>query len=318
LEFFHIQIDDPRADAVSSAVIDRQGTDSIRTDTSQGRGANMARIGDRIRAALDHGLGFFLSSVLVLAVALSMPAHCEAARLGEFLTRKDLSRPVLLDQNGSQLQLPSAMHPHPSLTQGSTPTYLALPLYGGEHLPVATATIDAGAQAGNTGIGPLDLSTLVKAELNAALNTSGLALVDTSKQNYLVEYLPHTARLHQGSGTASVSSPATPQTTTSSSTSNFSKLFSASQWNTWTKSGLSDLKKLLNINSSSSGSGRSASKPSLNLEAQVVGPDSATSGTGAVLPSPVPEPSAWMVFALVLAAGALATHIRRGRVLAAV
>jgi len=254
-----------------------------------------------------------MSSVLVLVVGLTLPSRSEAAKLSQFLTRKDLSRPLLLDQNGTQLQLPSATDHHPSLPQGSTPTYLALPLYGGEHLPVATATIDARAQAGNNGIGPLDLNSVVKAELNAALNTSGLALVDTPNQNYLVEYLPHIARSHKGltagSGTTSTSSSTTGRKSTSSSTSSLSKLLSASQWDRWANSGLSDLKKLLNVSSSSPGSGHSRSKPSLNIQAQVLG--SADQTSGSVLPSPIPEPSGWMVFAVLLGTAGLGHAMRR-------
>src|SRR6516225_3605200 len=124
----------------------------------------MARIYGRIRPALSCSWNsiFFLS--LVLVALLIIPPRCHAARLGQFLTRKDLSRPLLLDQNGNQLQLPSQPHPHPSLTPGSTPTYLAFPLHGGEHLPIGTPTIDSQAQAGSNGVGPLDFNTIVKAE----------------------------------------------------------------------------------------------------------------------------------------------------------
>ncbi len=267
----------------------------------------MARIGCRIRPALCPGPRFVMSSVLALVIGLCLPSHSEAAKLSQFLTAKDLSRPLLLDQNGRQLQLPSAANSHPSLPPGSTPTYLALPLYGGEHLPVAAATIDSGVQAGTNGIGPLDLNTVVKAQLNAALNTSGLALVDSPNQNYLVEYAPHIARSHRrsadGSGT----------TSTSSSTNSLSKLLTASQWDKWANSGLSDLKKLLNISSSSSssGSGQSTPKHNLVIEAQILGPDDQTSGPGTVLPAPIPEPSGWMIFAVLLGAAGLGHGIRR-------
>jgi len=301
-----------------SALVHCHGTESIRTVVSQGKGDNMARTGDRIRPALGRESGSIISAVLVFVIGLTVPSPCEAAKLGEYLTRKDLSRPLLLDQNGNQLQLHSPSHPHPSVTQGSTPTYLALHLYGGEHLPVAMATIDAGAEAGSTGIGPLDLNTLVKAQLDAALNQSGLAQVDAPKQNYLVEYLPHIARSHQdsavGSATSSTTSVTKGHKTSNSSTSDLSKLLSASQWDTWTKSGLSDLKKLLNINSSNSNSGQSNSKPSLNIQAQVLGSANQASEAGTVLPSPIPEPSGWMVFTLLLTA-ALATAMRRGQML---
>jgi hypothetical protein len=276
----------------------------------------MARIGCRLRTPLYLGPQLVVSSVLALVVGLALPLRSEAAKLGQFLTAKDLSRPLLLDQNGTQLQLPSSSHLHPSLTAGSTPTYLALPLYGGEHLPVATPTIDAGAQAGSNSIGPLDLNTLVKAQLNAALDTSGLAVVDTSKQNYLVEYLPHFARSHQestsGSGTTSTSSTST-RKTTSSSSSTLSKLLTASQWDKWANSGLSDLKNLLNIKSSSSNSTSSTSKHNLVIEAQILGPNDQASGPGSVLPSPIPEPSGWMIFAILLGTAGLGYRMRRGQ-----
>jgi hypothetical protein len=50
----------------------------------------------------------------------------------------------------------------------------------------------------------------------------------------------------------------------------------------WSRKGLAELEKLLNINSSKP----TASKPSLNLEAQMVSPP---------LPAPIPEPSAWII-----------------------
>lgn len=274
----------------------------------------MARIGHRDSGRLNLGLGSIAFPVLVLVAGLIIPSRSEAAKLSQYLTAKDLSRPLLLDQNGTQLQLPSPSHPHPSVPQGSTPTYLALPLYGGEHLPVATATIDAGAQAGKNGIGPLDLNSVVVAELNAALSSSGFALVDAPGQNYLVEYLPHIARSHKAGD--STSSSATDQTTTST----LSKLLTLHQWSTWADSGFTDLKKLLNIStsSSSSSSKNSTSKPSLNLEAQILGPDNQMSGSGSVLPAAIPEPSGWMIFALLLGACGLSYGMRRTQKRAAV
>ncbi len=268
----------------------------------------MARIGDRTPGRLILEPGSISLSVLVLAVGLFIPSRSEAARLGQYLTAKDLSRPVVLDQNGTQLQLPSASDPHPSVPQGSTPTYLAVPLYGGEHLPVATATIDAGPQAGSSGIGPLDLTTAVTAELNAALNSSGFALVEAPQQNYLVEYLPHIARSHGAAG--STSSGAADRKATSST---LSKLLSASQWDKWADSGFTDLKNLLNITNSSSSSKHSTSKPSLNIEAQILGPDTQTSGSGRVLPPAIPEPSGWLVFALLLGVSGLSHGMRRAQ-----
>jgi hypothetical protein len=260
----------------------------------------MARIGGRIPSLWNPGLASPALRVLILAVMLLIPSRTEAARLSRYLTAKDLSRPLLLDQNGRELQLPSPIYPHPSVPAGSTPTYLAVRLYGGEHLPISTAAIDAGAQAGSNGTGPLDLNTVVIGELNAALKSSGFALVEAPSQNYLVEYLPHRARSHKADSTSSGS---TDQKTSSSTNSTLSKLVTASQWEKWAGSGYSDLKNLLNMSSSSSK--HRTSKP-ITIQAQILEPDSQTSSQGSVLPAAIPEPSGWMIFALLLGASGLA------------
>jgi hypothetical protein len=263
----------------------------------------MAGINRRIRPVLGCGRNSIIVLSLVLSAGLFIPPHCHAARLGQFLTSKDLSRPVLLDQNGNQLQLSSESDPHPSLPPGSTPTYLAFPLYGGEHLPIGTPTIDSQTQAGSNSVGPLDFSTVVKAEVDQALSSSGLALVDAPKQNYLVEYVPHLAESHRAAD--STSSRDKHQKTTNSSNSTLSKLLTASQWDKWADSGYSDLKKLLNINSSSSTPKPSTKKTNPLIEAQVLGSENPVSATGRVLPSAIPEPGGWMIFALLLGAAGL-------------
>ena len=294
------------------AMVRRQGACSVRKVDSQGRGAGMAQMGCRVRSALALKPIRAVCSVLVLGLGLYLPSHLEAAKLSQYLTSRDLSRPVLLDQNGTQLQLPSPSHPHPSLPQGSTPTYLALPLYGGEHLPVGITTIDPQAQAGSNSMGPLGFNTMVKAELNNALNASGLALVDMPHQNYLVEYLPHITRNHRqptgGSGATVASSSTNNGNATNTSNSSLSKLFTASQWDKWANSGLSDLKNLLNVNSSNSKN--PTSKHNIVIQAQVLEPGGQTSDPGRVLPSPVPEPSGWMIFALLLGTAGLGYSVR--------
>ena len=151
----------------------------------------MARIDRRIllpviqRSAARCALSILLN--------LAVPSRSDAAKLSSFLTPKDLARPVLLDQNGQQLLLPSANRPQLAIPQGSTPTYLAIPLFGGEHhLPAGTSTIFTG-QAG-AATGPLDFNASVVAQVNAALAKSGLVAVDTPHQNYVVEYLPRLSR----------------------------------------------------------------------------------------------------------------------------
>jgi hypothetical protein len=253
-----------------------------------------------------------------------LPTRCEAAKLSTYLTAKDLARPEVLDQNGKLLTLDSSQNSHSALPSGSKPTYAAFPLYGGEHLPVGITTIAAGAQAGETTVGPLDFDSTIKANLTAALTASatGMAVVDTPKQNYLVEYLPRYAQTLAGTTTpsqtnnrvqtwlatvaAGVGNTMTPaqlaKSSSNSSTDELSRLLNAgsSTLTDWTNKGITELEKVLDINSSKA----TATKPSLNLEAQVI-------ESPQPLASPIPEPSTWLIFSLLLGAGGLRQRLRR-------
>jgi hypothetical protein len=275
---------------------------------------------------------------MLLVLGLGLPPRSEAARLSTFLTTEDLSRAVLLDQNGQQLQLPSTGHPHPVLSQGTVPTYLAFPLYGGapargglSGLPI----VDSRSQTGQATVGPLDFSALVKAKLDTALNASGLAVVNTPNRNYVIEFLPrHVASAFLSGGvigggsTTTTIAPLTyngvgywlaaqdpqagqtatqPPATRSSAKANskpaseLSQMLSSGsgQLIKWSRNGFTELEKLLKINNAAI----SASKPSLNLAAQELGPP---------LPAPIPEPSTWMVFAgLILGAAGLRYRLRQ-------
>ena len=292
----------------------------------------MTRLYSRERFSSQPGLRSAAYLVLVLSLDLAMPTHSEASRLSTILTPSDQARPELLDQNGLQLQLPSPNHPHPTQPNGSTPTYVAFPLHGGEHLPGGTVTLTAGSQGGQTAVGPLSLDTTLESKLNSALaaSASGMAVVDTPNQNYLVEYLPRHTRSHSGStssepttggtnGVAStynavrtwlatdaagaVQTTATAQSTKtkSSSASELASLLNSgsSLLNGWSTKSVAELEKLLKINSSQP----TATKPSLNLEAQELGTPA---------PAPIPEPSAWLVFGLILGAAGIRQRLSRG------
>ena len=224
---------------------------------------------------------------------MSWPAASAAAKLDSFLTSKDLDGRLVLDQDGQQLTLPTASDRHPTLPNDSTPTYLAIPLNGGEHLPSSLPTIDSATQQGATAIGPLNFDPQIKAALDTTLDASRLAVVDTPSRNYLVEFLPSrvrsTSATLKAGGTAS--NPVNELTHLLNTGSN--------QFSKWTQSGMNELERLLNISNSK----LSSSKPSLNLEAQLV---------GSPLPSPIPEPSSWLVFAGLIA-GAAGLKSRLGR-----
>src|SRR5262249_18608239 len=86
------------------------------------------------------------------------------------------------------------------LPGGTVPAYLAFPLGGGEHLPGGTPTVTSGPRSAGTTVGPLNLTPLVQAELNAALDSSKMAVVATPHRNFAVECLPRYARTQSQPG----------------------------------------------------------------------------------------------------------------------
>jgi hypothetical protein len=263
-------------------------------------------------------------ALLVVGWGLSSPSPCQAAGIGIFLTARDRSHPVLLSETGLPIPLRSLAHPDPVLPQGTVPAYLAFPLSGGEHLPSSTPALTASPQTGQAAIGPLDLNPLVQDNLNAALYTSGRAVVKTSSQNYAVEFLPRYARTHAGPGSAAATPPASGGQTTAPTASGGQTTAPTaqttptidgipasqlSQWLNaesnrlvhWTSIGVVDLEKTLNIGNSNP----TATKPSLNLAAQELLPPPSAESALPPLPPPIPEPSTWLVFGLILGAAGL-------------
>jgi hypothetical protein len=255
----------------------------------------MTRIGRRIGAPSYFGSGSALSWICYMGIALAWHSPCQAAKLSKFLTSEDVAGRMVLDQNGEPISLPTASDRHPKIASGSTPTYLAIPLHGGEHIPATVPTLLSGVQQGENAVGPLNFGPIFKANLDATLATSKLATVDTPSQNYLVESLP--PRAHAGSVLTKAAG------STASTVNELSQLLntSSSRLTKLTQSGMTDLEKFLHISSKTS-----ASAPKLNLEAQEL--------NGEVLPAAIPEPSTWTVFAVLAAGGAALQRRLRGRV----
>jgi hypothetical protein len=286
------------------------GNDFLLTRAKPRKGSVMARIDQRVRFPVIQSSASLVLSVLL---GLAVPSRSDAAKLSSFLTPKDLARPLLLDQNGQQLQLPSTHRPHLVIPQGSTPTYLVIPLSGGEHLPGGTSTIFTGQ--GGAAVGPLDFNASVVAQVNTALAASGLVAVDTPHQNYVVEYLPRLSRSLAGPTTgvpgASSTPPGSaapvtttaktsaPAATTNSVNNELSQFLGGTlSFGQLAKNTVNDVENLLHIKSSKP----TATKPSLNLEAQVIDPP---------LPAPIPEPSSWLIFGLAIGAVGLHRQLRR-------
>ena len=238
----------------------------------------MTRTGRRISFSLRRAPGLAMPMILGLGLAWMWPYSRRGGKTQPVSHRPRRCRATVLDQNGQPIQLPTAADRHPELAKGSTPTYLAIPLHGGEHLPASIPTIETGSQQGENPVGPLNFDALVKANLNATLAKSRLAVVDTPSQNYLVEYMPR--RKNSAS-------------TSTGTVSELSHLLNtgSTQLTKLTQNGMNDLEKFLHISSKTS-----SSTPILNLQAQVL--------AGDVLPPPIPEPSTWLMFATLIAGGA--------------
>ena len=98
-----------------------------------------------------------LTLILAMGIGFAWPSLAESARIGRFLTHDDLAGRMVLDQNGQQIKLPTAGDRHPALDKGLTPTYLAIPLNGGEHLPSTIPTLATGSQQGANPAGSAQL-----------------------------------------------------------------------------------------------------------------------------------------------------------------
>ncbi len=273
--------------------------------------------------------------MLDLGVGLILTARCEAARLGSYLTAQDRSQALVLSATGTPIPLRDPAHPDSVPPQGTVPAYLAFPLGGGEHLPSGTPTLTTEPQAGGTTVGPLNLNSVVQAELNAALDTSKMAVVETPNRNYAVEFLPHSARTQvqlastvgsspssAGRSSGSLTTPSgSPSTSTSTSTSQVNPtiegipLSELESWAKagssavahWTTIGVNDLAKSLDLGNSQA----ARKKPGSKLEAQVLAPPLAEeSSSSAILPAAVPEPSTWLVFGVILGVAGLRRWVR--------
>jgi len=268
---------------------------------------------------------------LGLGLGLGLPSRSEAARIGTFVTAQDRSRPLLLSETGVPIQLRSLTHPDPVLPQGTVPAYMAFPLHGNGHLPSAIPTLTTAPRAGKATVGPLNLDPLVRAQLNAALETSRLAIVETPHRHYAVGFVPHYVQTQpqpastagtspssgNGNGNGTGTGPSAAQTITSSPRSASQPdptiqgipLSELAQWVKlgssnlihWTSVGVHDLTKSLDMGNSKA----TATKPSSSLAAQVLAAPLAEGTSSTPLPAPVPEPSTWLVFGLLLGAAGL-------------
>jgi hypothetical protein len=185
---------------------------------------------------------------IVLAIGISIsalpltPRRSPAAAVASNikLGADDLSHPLMLDQNGNRVAMPTRGHPV-VLASGVTPSYVAYRLDGDESLPRNFPTVSAGAARTGQTTGPLHFNAVMRQKLDAELAQYGETSVRTPAATYLVKplapmftplagtsdttgatvWLANQARAtpRKQATTAAASSPAATTTTTTTSTS---------------------------------------------------------------------------------------------------
>ena len=277
---------------------------------------------------------------LGLGLAPAAPRQSRASQIASTikLDAEDLDHPIVLDQNGQTIELPTKQQSGPVvLTDGAVPSYIAYQVGGDDSLPQGFPTVDSGsANSNQTTTGPLHLDALVKAQLDQTLAKDGRAAVYNGQDTYLVKAIPplfgttgssagttlawlasqrSTSSSSSGTTQASVPIPAAPvqaQTLIPTSITNpitnskfvqdLEHLFTLKSGKlvNWNQQSLDALESDLKIDSPKNVAPKHlASTSKPVLAAQVI--DGTGSG-GTPQPAPVPEPGTLVVFGLVAAA----------------
>jgi hypothetical protein len=136
-----------------------------------------------------HRFHFRMTLILAVGMGLSAPSRSFAAALTSSikLDADDLNRPMVLDQNGKALALPSKQHHGPLiLASGVTPNYVAYRVDSDDSLPKGIPTVDTGSTKAGQTTSPLHLDTMVKARLDQELAQNSMVAVHTQSHTYLV------------------------------------------------------------------------------------------------------------------------------------
>jgi hypothetical protein len=121
------------------------------------------------------------------------PGQSRAAQIASTieLEAEDLNHPIVLDQNGQTIQLPTKQQSGPIvLTDGAVPSYIAYQVDSGDSLPKGFPMVVSESASSNHTTGPLHLDALVKAQLDQTLAEDGRAAVYTGQDTYLVKPIP--------------------------------------------------------------------------------------------------------------------------------
>jgi hypothetical protein len=270
------------------------------------------------RTTTRNGLASALFALTTTATAWAGPIGSSFA-----LSPSELSRPVLLDQNGTQIRvLKGANGATKSLPAGASPTYVAYRLDKASELPEGYPTVNVGPGTARSGParGPLRLDALAKTALDTELAKSGEAAVHMPRQTYVVESLASLLGSKSGDAATQIwmASTATggarprPEKSDGSSLGDTLKGWFDSSTNAVQNlnSQIADaIKRQLFLAPPKPVIIPPKTKAATKTAAQLLAPPGAAAADGTIQPAPVPEPASLLVFAAAI--GAVALRLRK-------
>jgi hypothetical protein len=129
---------------------------------------------------------------LCLCAGLGVGPTASPARASQIasdikLDSDDLSQPIVLDQNGRLIHLPTPQHPSPVvLASGSVPTYIGYQVDSDDTMPSGLPVVQGDPAKVAQTVGPLHLDPLDISQLDQALAKSGKALVHTTDNSNIL------------------------------------------------------------------------------------------------------------------------------------
>jgi hypothetical protein len=133
-------------------------------------------------------LGVLLAIGLGALPLVAEPSPAAAVSSNIKLDADDLSHPLMLDQNGNSVAMPTRGH-SVVLASGVTPSYVAYTVDGDDSLPKNFPAVHTGSASTGQNTGPLHFNAVMQQRLDAELAQYGQTSVHTPTTTYLVRPL---------------------------------------------------------------------------------------------------------------------------------
>jgi hypothetical protein len=264
------------------------------------------------------------------------------------LDADDLNSPIVLDQNGAKVALPTKHSGPVTLVAGTVPSYIAYTVDSDDSLPSSVHSVYTGAAKAGQTTGPLRLDAIVQGKLDSQLSQYGKVAVHTPDGTYLVKPISSVFGNSGKGGSAtgqawlaSVASSASNTSTTSATTATGAQNLTppktaASTTAAPTTYGTSylvrDLSNLFHVSAGKFANMNKASLDRLSRDLGISAPKNVTTHpavqqhakttttaaqvldpAGSAQPAPIPEPSTLAFFGLVLGAWSVRHGLRLKR-----